>query len=39
MHGSYLGVSDQGEVFAVPVPLFVLEAAVDDGPLHERVLH
>ena len=39
MHGSYLGVSDQGEVFAVPIPLFVLEASMDDGPLRERVLH
>lgn len=39
MHGSYLGVSDQGEVFSVPVALFVLEASVDDGPLRQRVLH
>lgn len=36
MHGSYLVVSEHGERFDVPIPMFVLEAEAGAGP---RVLH
>jgi len=38
MQGSYFVVSESGERFDVPIPLFVLEAE-DDGPPVARVLH
>ena len=38
MHGSYFVVSEDGERFDVPIPLFVLEAAGDSPPA-ARVLH
>ena len=38
MQGSYFVVSESGERFDVPIPLFVLEAG-DDGPPVARVLH
>ena len=42
MHGTFHCVSDEGEPFATPVPLFVLEATeAGDGavPLQGRTLH
>lgn len=42
MHGTFHCVSDEGEPFATPVPLFVLEATeAGDGavPLRDRILH
>lgn len=38
MHGSYLVVTEHGERFDVPIPMFVLEAGAD-GPAALRVLH
>ena len=38
MQGSYFVVSESGERFDVPIPLFVLEAGSDD-PSAARVLH
>ena len=38
MQGSYFVVSEDGERFDVPIPLFVLEAG-GDGPAAARVLH
>ncbi|AMM26761.1 Co2+/Mg2+ efflux protein ApaG [Variovorax sp. PAMC 28711] len=38
MHGSYFVVSEEGERFDVPVPMFVLEADAD-GAAGTRVLH
>lgn len=38
MHGSYFVVSEAGERFDVPVPMFVLEADAD-GAAAPRVLH
>ncbi len=32
MHGSYLCVTESGERFDCPVPLFVLDAALSPGP-------
>jgi len=44
MHGSYLCVAEDAEVFHTPIPLFVLDAQdPDDNPPHSlapsRVLH
>lgn len=45
MHGSYLCVGEDGEVFHTPIPLFVLDAQDTDGaapstpPAHPRTLH
>jgi ApaG protein len=36
MHGSYFVVSETGERFDVPIPLFTLDASSDNAP---RVLH
>lgn len=38
MHGSYFVMSEAGERFDVPVPMFVLEADAGNGP-SARVLH
>lgn len=38
MQGSYFVVSESGERFDVPIPLFVLETGAD-GPRAGRVLH
>ena len=38
MHGSYFVVSEAGERFDVPIPMFVLEADTD-GAASPRVLH
>jgi ApaG protein len=38
MHGSYLVVTEEGERFDVPIPMFVLEADVGGAPV-SRVLH
>ena len=41
MHGSFFMVAEDGERFECAVPLFVLEAAPEDGaaPAQPRVLH
>jgi ApaG protein len=42
MHGSYLCVTDEGETFAAPIRLFMLEAfdsGADARPLSDRILH
>ena len=38
MHGSYLVVTEDGERFDVPIPMFVLEADIGGAPV-SRVLH
>lgn len=38
MHGSYFFVTEEGERFDVPIPMFVLEADAE-GPSAPRVLH
>ncbi|MEP6722497.1 MAG: Co2+/Mg2+ efflux protein ApaG [Variovorax sp.] len=38
MHGSYFMVTENGERFDVPIPMFVLEADLGSGP-GSRVLH
>lgn len=38
MHGSYFFVTEGGERFDAPIPMFVLEADVSGGP-GSRVLH
>ena len=38
MHGSYFFVTEEGERFDVPIPMFVLEADAG-GPSAPRVLH
>ncbi len=38
MHGSYFVVTEEGERFGVPIPMFVLEADVGGAPV-SRVLH
>lgn len=39
MHGSYFVMSEAGERFDVPIPMFVLEAGADGMPPAPRVLH
>jgi ApaG protein len=38
MHGSYFVVTEEGERFDVPIPMFVLEADIGGAPV-SRVLH
>eukprot|EP01036_Dinobryon_divergens_P047519 gene47519-63707_t len=38
MHGSFFVVSEEGERFDVPIPMFVLEADIGGAPV-SRVLH
>ncbi|KQU86737.1 Co2+/Mg2+ efflux protein ApaG [Variovorax sp. Root318D1] len=38
MHGSYFVVTEDGERFDVPIPMFVLEADIGGAPV-SRVLH
>ncbi|HWT17610.1 MAG TPA: Co2+/Mg2+ efflux protein ApaG [Variovorax sp.] len=38
MHGSYFMVTEDGERFDVPIPMFVLEADIGGAPV-SRVLH
>ncbi|ATA52281.1 MULTISPECIES: Co2+/Mg2+ efflux protein ApaG [Variovorax] len=38
MHGSFFVVTEEGERFDVPVPMFVLEADIGGAPV-SRVLH
>jgi ApaG protein len=38
MHGSYFFVTERGERFDVPIPMFVLEADAGGVPV-SRVLH
>jgi len=38
MHGSYFMVTENGDRFDVPIPMFVLEADLGSGPV-SRVLH
>ena len=38
MHGSYFVVTEEGDRFDVPIPMFVLEADIGGAPV-SRVLH